>query len=85
MDLSVETMMMHPRRGHLKIEDTAAVMASEYEMFGSRGRGGTGVGFECSEKDISEYHFVVMSCLIELALLHRVSCPQAPPYPHGFI
>ena len=39
MVLSVETTMMHPRRGYLKIEDTVAVTATGYEMFGSRGRG----------------------------------------------
>jgi Xaa-Pro aminopeptidase len=39
MVLSVETTMMHPRRGYLKIEDTVAVTAGGYEMFGSRGRG----------------------------------------------
>ena len=39
MVLSVETTMMHPRRGYLKIEDTVAVTADGYEMFGSRGRG----------------------------------------------
>ena len=39
MVLSVETTMMHPRRGYLKIEDTVAVTEGGYEMFGSRGRG----------------------------------------------
>jgi Xaa-Pro aminopeptidase len=39
MVLSVETTMMHPRRGYMKIEDTVAVTAEGYEMFGSRGRG----------------------------------------------
>ena len=39
MVLSVETTMQHPRRGFIKIEDTIAVTATGYEMFGSRGRG----------------------------------------------
>lgn len=39
MVLSVETTMLHPRRGFIKIEDTLAVTATGYEMFGSRGRG----------------------------------------------
>jgi Xaa-Pro dipeptidase len=39
MVLSVETTMLHPRRGFIKIEDTVAVTADGYEMFGSRGRG----------------------------------------------
>lgn len=39
MVLSVETTMHHPRRGFIKIEDTVAVTAEGYEMFGSRGRG----------------------------------------------
>ncbi len=39
MVLSVETTMLHPRRGFIKIEDTLAVTETGYEMFGSRGRG----------------------------------------------
>ena len=39
MVLSVETTMLHPRRGFIKLEDTLAVTATGYEMFGSRGRG----------------------------------------------
>ena len=39
MVLSVETTMLHPRRGFIKIEDTLAVTQTGYEMFGSRGRG----------------------------------------------
>jgi Xaa-Pro dipeptidase len=45
MVISVETTMLHPSRGFIKLEDTLAVTADGYEMFGqgSRGwnRGGT--------------------------------------------
>ena len=39
MVLSIETTMLHPTRGFLKLEDTLAVTAGGYEMFGARGRG----------------------------------------------
>ena len=39
MVLSVETTMMHPTRGYIKLEDTVAVTDTGYEMFGDRGRG----------------------------------------------
>jgi len=39
MVLSVETTMIHPMRGFIKLEDTLAVTASGYEMFGARNRG----------------------------------------------
>ncbi|MDX3928564.1 MAG: Xaa-Pro peptidase family protein [Shinella sp.] len=39
MVLSVETTMLHPKRGFIKLEDTLAVTAGGYEMFGERGRG----------------------------------------------
>ena len=39
MVLSVETTMLHPRRGFIKLEDTVAVKDGGYEMFGMRGRG----------------------------------------------
>jgi Xaa-Pro dipeptidase len=39
MVLSVETTMLHPTRGFIKLEDTLAVTAGGYEMFGERGRG----------------------------------------------
>jgi Xaa-Pro aminopeptidase len=39
MVISVETTMLHPRRGFIKLEDTLAVTATGYEMFGARGRG----------------------------------------------
>ena len=38
MVLSVETTMVHPRRGFIKLEDTVVVTADGYEMFGDRGR-----------------------------------------------
>jgi Xaa-Pro dipeptidase len=38
MILSVETTMLHPRRGFLKLEDTLAVTETGYELFGSEGR-----------------------------------------------
>jgi hypothetical protein len=31
--------MLHPSRGFIKLEDTVAVTANGYEMFGQRGRG----------------------------------------------
>lgn len=39
MVLSVETTMLHPTRGFIKLEDTVAVTEGGYEMFGERGRG----------------------------------------------
>jgi Xaa-Pro dipeptidase len=39
MVLSVETTMLHPRRGFIKLEDTVVVTADGYEMFGERARG----------------------------------------------
>ncbi len=39
MVLSVETTMLHPTRGFIKLEDTLAVTEGGYEMFGERGRG----------------------------------------------
>jgi Xaa-Pro aminopeptidase len=39
MVLSVETTMLHPSRGFIKLEDTVAVTDGGYEMFGDRGRG----------------------------------------------
>lgn len=38
MVLSVETTMLHPTRGFIKLEDTLAVTGSGYEMFGDTGR-----------------------------------------------
>ena len=39
MVISVETTMLHPTRGFIKLEDTLAVTANGYEMFGDSGRG----------------------------------------------
>jgi Xaa-Pro aminopeptidase len=39
MVLSVETTMLHPQRGLLKLEDTLAVTATGYDAFGDHGRG----------------------------------------------
>ena len=39
MVISVETTMLHPSRGFIKLEDTLAITAEGYEMFGVRGRG----------------------------------------------
>lgn len=39
MVISVETTMLHPSRGFIKLEDTLAITADGYEMFGERGRG----------------------------------------------
>ncbi|AIC30932.1 Xaa-Pro aminopeptidase protein (plasmid) [Rhizobium etli bv. mimosae str. IE4771] len=37
--ISVETTMLHPKRGFIKLEDTLAITDGGYEMFGDRGRG----------------------------------------------
>ncbi len=39
MVLSVETTMVHPTRGFIKLEDTLAVTETGHEMFGERARG----------------------------------------------
>ncbi len=39
MVISVETTLKHPRRGFIKLEDTVAVTANGYEIFGEGGRG----------------------------------------------
>jgi len=39
MVISVETTMLHPKRGFIKLEDTLTVQEGGYEMFGERGRG----------------------------------------------
>ncbi len=38
MVLSIETTILHPRRGFIKLEDTVAVTESGSEGFGDRGR-----------------------------------------------
>ncbi|MEX3010763.1 M24 family metallopeptidase [Hoeflea sp. TYP-13] len=39
MVISVETTMLHPRRGFIKLEDTVAVADDGFELFGTEGRG----------------------------------------------
>ncbi|MBU2981421.1 Xaa-Pro peptidase family protein [Lentibacter algarum] len=39
MVLSIETHILHPKRGYIKLEDTLAVTDTGYEMFGTKGRG----------------------------------------------
>ena len=39
MVVSVETTMAHPRRGFIKLEDTAVVTPSGHEVYGNRARG----------------------------------------------
>ena len=41
MVLSVETTMLHPTRGFIKLEDTVVVRSTGYELFGTEGRGWT--------------------------------------------
>ena len=39
MVISVETTLLHPRRGFIKLEDTVAVTPTGYEIYGNRTRG----------------------------------------------
>src|SRR5262249_42396799 len=39
MVLSVETTMLHPTRGFIKLEDTVTITATGHELLGDRGRG----------------------------------------------
>jgi Xaa-Pro aminopeptidase len=39
MVISIETTLLHPVRGFIKLEDTIAVMPDGYEAFGDQGRG----------------------------------------------
>jgi len=39
MVISVETTLLHPRRGFIKLEDTVAVTANGHEIYGNRARG----------------------------------------------
>jgi len=39
MVISIETAMLHPKRGFIKLEDTVAVTADGHEGFGDKGRG----------------------------------------------
>jgi Xaa-Pro aminopeptidase len=38
MVVSVETSLLHPRRGFIKLEDTVAVTATGHEIYGNRAR-----------------------------------------------
>ncbi len=44
MVLSIETTLLHPKRGFIKLEDTVAVMDDGFEAFGDQGRGWNVVG-----------------------------------------
>jgi Xaa-Pro aminopeptidase len=37
--ISVETTLLHPRRGFIKLEDTVAVTPDGFEVYGDRARG----------------------------------------------
>lgn len=39
MVLSIETTLLHPRRGFIKLEDTVAVTETGWTAFGDAGRG----------------------------------------------
>lgn len=39
MVISVETTMLHPRRGFIKLEDTVAILEEGFELIGDHGRG----------------------------------------------
>ena len=39
MVLSIETTLLHPRRGFIKLEDTLAITETGYEAYGDNGRG----------------------------------------------
>jgi len=39
MVISIETAILHPKRGFIKLEDTIAVTATGHQMFGELGRG----------------------------------------------
>ncbi len=44
MVLSVETTLLHPTRGFIKLEDTVVVSADGYRAFGDGARGWTVAG-----------------------------------------
>lgn len=44
MVVSIETTLMHPRRGFIKLEDTLAVTQAGHDVYGDRMRGWTRVG-----------------------------------------
>ena len=39
MVISVETTLLHPRRGFIKLEDTVVVTPNGHEIYGNRARG----------------------------------------------
>ena len=49
MVLSIETTILHPRRGFIKLEDTVAVTEGGWEGFGDRGRGWNRSGVRVSD------------------------------------
>jgi Xaa-Pro aminopeptidase len=51
MVLSVETTMLHPRRGFIKLEDTVAVTEDGQEGLGDAGRGWNRAGGGAAERD----------------------------------
>jgi Xaa-Pro aminopeptidase len=50
MVLSIETTILHPRRGFIKLEDTVAVTESGCEGFGDKGRGWNRCGAGAGER-----------------------------------
>jgi Xaa-Pro aminopeptidase len=48
MVISIETTIVHPRRGFIKLEDTVAVTDQGFEAFGDRGRGWNRAGARAS-------------------------------------
>jgi Xaa-Pro aminopeptidase len=48
MVISIETTIVHPRRGFIKLEDTVAVTDTGWEAFGDRGRGWNRAGARAS-------------------------------------
>jgi Xaa-Pro aminopeptidase len=46
MVISVETTLLHPRRGFIKLEDTVAVTPTGHEIYGNRARGWNRAGNE---------------------------------------
>jgi Xaa-Pro aminopeptidase len=53
MVISVETTLLHPRRGFIKLEDTAVVTDAGYEVYGDRARGWLRGGTRYSGWDIT--------------------------------
>ena len=52
MVISVETTLLHPRRGFIKLEDTVAVTPTGHEIYGNRARGWNRAG-----ADLQRPHF----------------------------